>query len=80
MIKINVTREHINRGRKKDCLECPIALAVKSFAPGTKVAIDKLFFSTGKSLKLPAKITNWIKDFDNNLKVGLISFEIPEFY
>ena len=75
-MKIKVTKEHIDKGRKKSALSCPIALAI-----GDKYGLDA---SVGPEscvigytiCDLPKSVKKFIKLFDNGYSVEPFEFNI----
>lgn len=79
MIKIiKVTQEHINKGKKRNILFCPIALALND-AFGTECSVGpKDWGFRGESLCyfLSQKCKDFIKKFDNSKPVEPFEFEV----
>ena len=79
-MKIQVTKEHIQKGTRFDGSKCPIALACKDvrlMAPNIgyvgisiKFKEKRLYFST------PKRVYKFIKRFDFNQKVKPFSFNL----
>ena len=68
---IRVTQEHIDKGVRDDCRQCPVALAIQE---ATKSIVDVLpmycqftYISDwpGKAVNLPIEVTEFIKGFDS---------------
>lgn len=79
-VKVFVTKEDIQKGRKKDSCLCPIALALKKIfkvnAVGIEVRDDTVYHYTDTntfSAMLPAKATKFVHSFDNGKTVAPFS-------
>lgn len=85
MTTINVTIEHIEKGKKHDCGECPIALAIKEvvkdgveFGVGTgRVTFQQPNSGEYHSEYLPLVATGFIMGFDRGYPVVPFTFELP---
>jgi hypothetical protein len=83
-IKVDVTREHIEVGLKKDCGSCPVALAIRSAIPNCAyVSVDPnratVLPVAGKPLRripLPRTARDFISAFDHGWFGATISFEL----
>lgn len=77
---IHVTQEDIDKGVRRECGKCPIALAVsRAFGKPIRVgAFLVQFFSAnmGASVDLPPEALAFRKAFDNGLPVQPFSFEV----
>ncbi len=78
-MKINVTAEHIKRGKPKSCVYCPVALALKEqFAPvvfnGWYVWCPPLV--KGALIEMPQEVLDFAADFDAGKPVEPFSFEL----
>ncbi len=74
---IEVTEQDITHGKRKQCEECPIALAMhratdEHWSVGTK--LDRC--RDGFSIKTPLSACEFITDFDSSLPVQPFTFEI----
>ena len=67
-ITVNVMQHHIEKGEPKDCMKCPIALAIQDQNP--QLDLNDI------TIDLPEKAIYFIDDFDNNKKVYPISFKL----
>jgi hypothetical protein len=71
IIKVQVTQEHIDRGKRDRCQDCPVALALSEhFRPG--FSADWGVFTRGLQIEsflipFPPEVTTWIKYFDDSL-------------
>ena len=82
--EINVTQDHIDRGQRQNCEECPIALAVKEQFPDKvwNISVEEELFIDwkdgpyGESFIFPEIASAFIVDFDNNQPVGPFSFKV----
>ena len=85
---INVTAEHIARGKRESCSECPVALAIAEVVREDIWIIVRrwVHLSWGyhqsighQSIGLPVDVVAWICDFDTRLNsppMPPISFSI----
>lgn len=80
---INVTQKHIDMGQKCDCLNCPVALALReTFNKRIAVTGVQAYLYTGigsieRAIELPIEALNFIERFDTpGYKVYPFSFEI----
>lgn len=78
-MKIRVTQQHIEEGRRGSCRECPIALAIvsagffKAWVGASQIrANGKLWCDT------PPEVYRFIQKFDTNKRVKPFEFEIPD--
>jgi len=82
-VKISVTQEHINYGRRGSCHDCPIALAVCAALRAGRVRVTPGFIDYKRYLDipLPAEAQLFITRFDAEVSVKPFEFEleIPEF-
>lgn len=84
IVKINVTKEDIKRGKRKDSDHCPVALAARrdlNLPEDCQVSVGRLFVGISSprgstSFDLPAYATEFIDEFDRAEKVGPIGFVI----
>ena len=71
-VPIHVTQRHIDAGEQEDCINGPIALAVKEVT-GLTVSVDDHFCpKTNK----PRAVHRWIKRFDRKLRVRPLKFTL----
>lgn len=79
-IRIDVTQDDINRGKREHCLFCPVALAMER-AVGEVVFVHKSEYVIvyNQPLPMPAEASEWILQFDIGGAefVEPFSFEIP---
>ncbi len=76
---VSVTKDHIKRGKRLDCQECPIALALldatgENFvAVGTRISVGYFnrYVATRSCLR-------FIRKFDNGDKVKPFNFRLVE--
>jgi hypothetical protein len=82
---ITVTQEHIERGKKKNCAECPVALALHDAGfPDAYVSFDRVWASPDDRLNnyncllafLPILVRVWISNFDSGKHVEPFEFEL----
>lgn len=86
-LRVEVTRYHINNGRRKDCRKCPIAIAMTPLLPAGYFAIvgpittmirmmlgnDDVFVD---SVMMPSVVHQWISAYDAGEPMGPFAFEI----
>jgi hypothetical protein len=79
-MKINITQEHINNGRRADCDNCPIALALKEqFERATVRSFVRTWDGDKRrNFLLTSKAVSFITDFDNGRPVEPCELEIYE--
>jgi hypothetical protein len=84
-MRICVSQEHINRGRRGDPCSCAVALAIRDALPGTTpevapVVVYLLGFA-GLGLRptapLPPEATRFIDRFDRREAVAPFEFDLP---
>lgn len=80
-MKIEVKEKHIKKGKPRNSCDCPIALAMKD--AGLKDCfVECLFVDISNNLEtytmvnLPAKVSQFIHDFDEGLEVSPFEFEL----
>jgi hypothetical protein len=81
MIRIKVTQEHINKGRRRACRQCPVALAIveQTEFPNPWVGdthVDLVTSPESPSYKLPAEVQRFIDNFDNGKPVKPFAFNL----
>jgi DNA gyrase inhibitor GyrI len=78
-MKINVCQEHINRGERKRCDRCPIALAVKDKLESKDINVNAMGIFVGLYCQfkwhLPKSAQKFIKRFDAGGHVKPFTFE-----
>jgi hypothetical protein len=88
-MKIQVTLEHIDKGREADGEFCPLALAIKShFNEPIFIYCDRINFrerkqgliyvTTRPPIQLPYEARSFYHRFDRGDKVTPFEFEIPD--
>lgn len=82
-IKVRVTAEHIARGKKADYNGCPVALALADAVmavPTTCGVAGTIDIPGHRDLRAPARVLDWVGDFDSDQPVKPFSFtlEVPE--
>lgn len=80
MRTITVTEEHIKKGKRQSCIECPIALAINDAAVfSTRAVVKHVSVREDNSLltiPLPRKATSFIYHFDAAEPVEPFSFHL----
>lgn len=79
-MKVQVTQEDIDAGIRKECMKCPVALAVKRMFPDhhVKVGITRIYLKKDgitSSYRLPQKIAVKIARFDDGAAMVPMEFE-----
>lgn len=77
MITINVTEEHIAKGKRRNCRSCPIALAIKQKFNCEDVEVGYVMFIKNYKFDNPTKVDTFIFDFDNGFPVKPFNFDLP---
>jgi hypothetical protein len=82
-LKIEVTQEDIDKGKRDDCTSCPIALAaIRTGATSAFVDSDSIHIvaenERGLFFKLPLKAQQFIHDFDYSRPVSPFSFVLGD--
>jgi len=86
MITIEVIQEDINQGyanREKSLdyhppSHCPVSIALQRVLKCTVYAGFRTYNSDKYTGDLPSKVTDWIRDFDNEITVSPFIFQIQE--
>lgn len=76
---IEVTQEHIDNGKCKDCSACPIALAVSEALPGHRhinVSLSSIVVDGNLYYRLSNIEKSFIDAFDYNRSVSPFSFKL----
>jgi hypothetical protein len=89
LTRIDVTQEHIDRGVSKDCLRCPVALAIMCHVqPTTSISVGDdaiTMLPLGgwfHDQQAPSVVRQFVRGFDRGDDVVPFSFDldIPEGY
>ena len=80
-MKIEVTQEHINKGKRKGWYACPVALAIESAIPGSRVSVGRLTITIYKgqqraTRRTPKAVADFIHQFDWYLKAEPFKFAL----
>lgn len=81
-MKISVTQDHIDHGKRRDCCNCPVALAARDAGCPAPVVFLGHFYPNWTAmpearLGLPAFVTAFIHRFDyTQNKVSPFEFEV----
>lgn len=78
-MKIKVTQEHIDRGTKKACSTCPVALALRE-ATGMECEVSTTIAflpNNDNGIPLPIDAKDFIRRFDAGTLVQPFEFELP---
>jgi hypothetical protein len=81
IVIIEVRQDHIDKGLKKNCHSCPVALAVKEKFPNWRqISINGFDLYHGyfdiKCVELPVKVYNFVGNFDSGRPVKPFKFKI----
>lgn len=77
-MRIQVTQEHIDKGKRSDCYECPIALALNDAFPRTsldrmlnttKVFRDHFIVGGKGSYSHTRGMRKFVRNFDGGMRV-----------
>lgn len=52
-VTVSVTQEHIDRGKRNDCSDCPVALAFLDALPGARIASVRYWDHDGDLARAP---------------------------
>lgn len=79
---IKLTQEHIDRGTRGDCLDCPLALAAKEAGIKTPWVTETYITSDNASapddkMYLPKIATDFIRNFDGEVEGADASKCVP---
>lgn len=88
-MRVKVTQEHINRGLRRDCNKCPIALAIINRKNISYVRVEETIVYVARLSKvnkinrslylLPSEAIKFIKTFDSGSEVVKpFSFEMKK--
>ena len=82
-MKVNVTQEHIQRGKKGSCFYCPVAQALRDKAGKDTALFSVSVGSDGigyldKSYVTPAPVRRRINYYDRTGKMKPFSFELTK--
>ena len=75
-MKIIVTEEHIRKGKRRDPLNCPIALAIKKHTIWISIVGKTNIFMSNVSIETPEKVADAIAAFDETGTMTPFEFEI----
>lgn len=80
---VRVTQEHIREGKRGECGECPVALALVEAFETHDVSVfdenwDWYLEVAGKTIKAPDEVVSFARAFDNKYPVEPFEFEVPE--
>ena len=88
MLHVAMVPHNLERGRQLDCAHCPVALAttralrVHNLSLSAEAAylgitiFDQARFQRW-TVPTPAKVSIWMRDFDNGRQVAPIEFDLP---
>ena len=85
--RLILNESHINRGMRKICGACPLALALNDMLNRQAVRVTGVYFSFYESfpgdfltycinVTLPAVISNWVYNFDNQDEVYPFEYDV----
>ncbi|WP_420431480.1 hypothetical protein [Candidatus Poriferisocius sp.] len=81
-MKIEVTQDHIDTGLRRNCHQCPVALAISDVFPGSRVNVGGVDVDivqpdfTEIYFCLPEKVEYFIMHFDRGLTVKPFTFAV----
>lgn len=76
---INVTQEHINKGKPARACRCPIALATMgqlNLSPGHVCVTPHTLYIDNKAYRMPPEATGFVRRFDSDEEVSPFTFEV----
>jgi hypothetical protein len=73
-MKIHVTQEHINLGRRQNCTECPIARALSEHFGKRAMVMPSTAAVAGVAFKLPPCVGERIVGFDQGYRMVPFTF------
>lgn len=76
---VDVTAEHIKKGKPRSCSRCPVGWAIRGAVPGGVLvnAIPGYISMAGGPFKMPESVVEFVHRFDAGEPVEPISFELP---
>lgn len=78
-MRVPITQEHIDQGVKGDCYQCPAIFALRELYPGERISVGTWEIHIGEDkYPTPGNLSNWIHDFDSDLRVFPIEFELKD--
>ena len=83
-MRIEVTAQDIRKGKKSNCMRCPVALAVKRLLPGHEVWADSLSIDVWthdeyrRVATTPKKVATFMDRFDTGQPVKPFTFTMKE--
>lgn len=78
-VKVEVTKQDIARGIKRDGYSCPVARAMKRTLHRRKIWVGWHYYQIGEDgafITLPPTVTQFVKAFDSGKKVEPFTFEV----
>ncbi len=82
-MKVFITQEHIDKGVKSNCTECPTALAILEQCEVDTIEVGSLWVEVRRNcalcpyeLDMPSSLKRFIEKFDDGKLVTPIEFEI----
>ena len=85
-MKIKVTQDHINKGRRNTCALCPVALAIKEQVGAEYICVGSYTISIGTNMisstiyTVPPECEKFMKDFDWFRDVSPFEFELKDLF
>ena len=78
-MRIEVTLQDIQAGKRMSALTCPVACALKRYFPSEHIIVGReTLFITGREQKLPPNAIEFIRHYDHYEPVMPIEFEIKD--
>lgn len=75
-MRVEVTQEDIDAGRKRDCYACPIALSIKRQGFGSVAVSQGNIWVVGCEYDTPLHVEEFIKAFDEGKPVKPFAFTL----
>lgn len=78
-MKISVSERDIAAGKRGECCQCPLALAILRASKREFVAVScaSVLLDTCYEVPLPDEAMQFVKDFDMGENVSPFEFELP---
>ena len=76
---VEVTAEHIKKGKPRSCSRCPVGWAIRGAVPGGVLvnAIPGYICMVGGPFKMPENVVAFVRRFDAGEPVVPFAFPLP---
>lgn len=80
LVRVKITQDHIIKGTRASCSNCPVALALRD-ATGIKWFVSQSYLGTvgcynNIEVKLPPRVSVFISSFDLGVHVEPFEFDV----